>query len=83
MNADWQPQMNADDACVCATVTRYIVEESFAPTVEVLAARLDCPEEEIKAALQRLNESHGLVLHPNSDTISMAHPFRWRPRRSG
>lgn len=67
------------DARVRSTVTAFIVAKGFAPTVEVLAARLDGTEDEVKAALRRLDAHHGLVLHPNSYAIWVAHPFSLSP----
>ena len=73
------PNQAPFDARVRAAVTAYIVEEGFAPTVEALATRLDVSAETIKAALLWLNENHGLVLHPNSYDIWVAHPFSLAP----
>ncbi len=73
------PDNTTFDARVRAAVTTYIVEQGFAPDVEALAARLDCTDDDIKASLQRLDESHGLVLHPNSYDIWVAHPFSLAP----
>ena len=73
------PDQAAFDTRVRVAVMAYIVEAGFAPTVEALAARLDRPEEDVRAAFHRLHESHGLVLHPNSDAIWVAHPFSLAP----
>lgn len=69
----------AFDARVRAAITRYIVDEGFAPNVAALAVQLDAPEDTVRAALHRLHASHGLVLHPDSDTIWVAHPFSLAP----
>ncbi|MFQ5570267.1 MAG: alkylmercury lyase family protein [Rhodothermales bacterium] len=67
------------DSTVRYAVTRYIVDHGFAPTVEVLAQQLDTSGDTVTASFQRLSESHGLVLHPNSNDIWVAHSFSLAP----
>ncbi len=67
------------DSTVRYAITAYIAEHGMAPTVADLARQRGCPEANVQAAYQRLADSHGLVLHPNSDRIWVAHPFSLAP----
>ena len=67
----------ASDGRVHAEVLRRIVESGRAPTLVELAAAL--PGDDVAAALRRLHVGHGLVLHPKSTEVWIAHPFSLSP----
>ncbi|KAJ5366653.1 transmembrane protein [Penicillium brevicompactum] len=49
------------------------------PTVSEVATRFECSASEARKGLQTLTEYHGVVLHPNSDEVWVAHPFSAAP----
>ena len=60
-------------------ILRHVVDFGFAPRVPTLAALLERPASEIEAGLERLHREHGVVLHPGSTKIWVAHPFSLTP----
>ena len=58
---------------------RSIVARGYAPTVHELAQSIGAAEPTIEDALQRLEAGHGLVLHPGTLRIWIAHPFSLSP----
>ncbi|KAL7758331.1 hypothetical protein ACKLNR_012858 [Fusarium oxysporum f. sp. zingiberi] len=50
-----------------------------APTVSEIATRFQCNEATARQGLQSLADYHGVVLHPNSDEVWVAHPFSAAP----
>jgi hypothetical protein len=67
------------DSRVHHHVVRSIVDRGFAPTVDELAAALACAADDAAGSLRRLHDNHGLVLHPGSTEIWIAHPFSLSP----
>ncbi len=67
------------DSLVHHTVLDHIVRVGHAPTVDELAAALSASRSEIENALRRLAEGHGLVVHPTTSEVIIAHPFAVRP----
>lgn len=49
------------------------------PTVAELAKRFACSLTEAREGLRALADAHGVVLHPKSDEIWVAHPFSAAP----
>lgn len=60
-------------------ILTHIVECGFAPEPDELAREFDVSLAEMEAALQRLQREHGVVLHPSSARIWVAHPFATAP----
>jgi hypothetical protein len=60
-------------------VLRDIAADGHAPDVAALAAELDVRVDEVSASLRRLDDNHGLVLHPGRDQVWLAHPFSLSP----
>jgi hypothetical protein len=56
-----------------------IVRRGFPPTLEELARALAVSRDEAAAALRGLHDGHGLVLHPGSTEVWIAHPFSASP----
>src|SRR5262245_41818880 len=55
------------------------VRAGYPPTADELAASLGVPRAAVFAALQTLHEIHGLVLHPGTTEVWLAHPFSATP----
>ncbi len=68
-----------DNASLHHAIIKSIVDHGYAPTVDELARRFDCASGDAAGALQRLADDHGVVLHPNSARIWVAHPFSLAP----
>lgn len=49
------------------------------PTVSEIATHFQCGETTARQALKALADYHGVVLHPHSDEIWIAHPFSAAP----
>ena len=49
------------------------------PSLDELSRALAIPPEAAAAALRRLHDGHGLVLHPDSTDVWIAHPFSASP----
>ena len=60
-------------------INKHAVETGRAPTLRSLSAMLKCPADEVERGLLGLAKSHGVVLHPNSTRIWLAHPFSFSP----
>jgi ribosomal protein S18 acetylase RimI-like enzyme len=60
-------------------VMRSFAVRGRAPTVAELAAELTLEADRVEAGLRRLHVEHGLVLHPDSTDIWVAHPFSASP----
>lgn len=67
------------DRTLRIAIVRHIVERGHAPDARTLAAQYDCTAEQVEASLVRLHEHHGLVLHPHSHRVWLAHPFSTAP----
>jgi hypothetical protein len=61
------------------TIIKHVVEHGYAPEPSELAQMLSLSEPDVCAALEQLQEYHGVVLHPNSHRIWVAHPFSMAP----
>jgi hypothetical protein len=55
------------------------LERQHPPTIPEIASHLRCDEADARRALRALAEDHGVVLHPASDEIWVAHPFSATP----
>jgi hypothetical protein len=61
------------------TIIRFIIDRGYSPDVDMLAQLLEASNESISAALSRLQDDHGVVLHPNSNKVWVIHPFSLAP----
>jgi len=61
------------------TIIKFIIDRGYAPEIDELAQLLRVASDEIAAGLQRLQDDHGIVLHPNSSRIWIIHPFSLAP----
>lgn len=67
------------DSRVHQGILERVIATGHAPETAELARALACSVEEIEAALRRLHENHGLVLHPGSTRVWVIHPFALWP----
>jgi hypothetical protein len=56
-----------------------IVRHGFAQSPNDLAKQFDISKTKVSSALHALADDHGIVLHPKSDEIWVAHPFSLAP----
>lgn len=61
------------------TIIKFIIDNGYAPETTELARLLEASETAVSSALFRLQEDHGVVLHPNSEKIWVIHPFSLAP----
>lgn len=55
------------------------LQQERPPTVRELSSHFSCAETQIRDGLKALAEYHGVVLHPHSDEVWIAHPFSAAP----
>ncbi|MBK8020709.1 MAG: alkylmercury lyase family protein [Chloroflexi bacterium] len=61
------------------TILRFIIDHGYGPQPGELATQLTMSETEIAAALNALQDYHGVVLHPGTSRIWVIHPFSLAP----
>ncbi len=61
------------------TLIKEIIDHGFAPDHAALAKHFDATEKEVIDALYRLQEYHGVVLHPHEPKVWVIHPFSLAP----
>lgn len=62
-----------------SVILKQVVKLGHAPTLAVMAKKMDCGLEEVKVLLSELCSQHGLVLKPDSHDIWAVHPFSLMP----
>ncbi len=67
------------DGALHAEVIASFIDRGHAPSRSELAAALAADPSEVGLVLQRLAAGHGLVLHPGTQAIWIAHPFSTSP----
>src|SRR5688572_14044455 len=67
------------DSRVHHALLQHILARGHAPAAGALAAAVGAPEADVAVSLARLAENHGLVLHPGSHDVWVAHPFSLSP----
>lgn len=60
-------------------IIRHFVDRGHAPSHAALCDMFHVDPSAMSAALERLQENHGVVLHPHSPEIWVAHPFAAAP----
>lgn len=58
---------------------RSLVDNGYAPTSDELAGHFGVGKRDIAAALSKLQEYHGVVLHPHCPEVWVSHPFSTAP----
>jgi hypothetical protein len=67
------------DSLVHAQILRTIIDRGFAPSAGELSSALHSSHTNVEASLRRLDANHGIVLHPSSSEVWIAHPFSTTP----
>ena len=67
--------MDGGDLALRNTTYALFVREGRAPTAEDVARETRRPEEEVRAAWERLHHEHAIVLDAETRSIRMANPF--------
>ena len=67
--------MDGGDLALRNTTYALFVREGRAPTAEDVARETRRPEEEVRAAWERLHDEHAIVLDAETRSIRMANPF--------
>jgi DNA-binding GntR family transcriptional regulator len=67
------------DGLVHQRIIASFVERGRPPSLEELANELGTPAGVVGDALRRLETEHGVVLHPGSTEVWIAHPFSASP----
>jgi len=60
-------------------IISFFLDHQRPPTTLEIASRFQYDEAEARQALRALAEYHGVVLHPNTDEVWVAHPFSAAP----
>lgn len=60
-------------------IMRHLMDYGFAPTIEALSGKFGVEPEEVARTLSRLQEDHGVVLHPHRPEVWVIHPFSTAP----
>ncbi len=68
-----------NDSILHEAVISFFIDHQRPPTVRDIASRCRCSEASARHGLHELADNHGVVLHPNSDAIWVAHPFSAAP----
>lgn len=71
--------MDLTNATLHHRILSTIVARGHAPTIAELVGWSGCDRNEVVNALQALANYHGVVLHPQSNEIWIAHPFSLAP----
>ena len=61
------------------SIISHVVDKGVAPSNQFLSDSLGCSIDEIEDKLLKLQEYHGVVLHPNSTKVWVIHPFSLAP----
>lgn len=61
------------------TILKYIIDNGYAPSPDVLARLLNATQDEVVQGLYALQEYHGVVLHPHQPEVWVIHPFSLAP----
>ncbi|MGN6185995.1 MAG: alkylmercury lyase family protein [Thermoanaerobaculia bacterium] len=68
-----------DDSSLHHAIISHFLIHLRPPTIRELASHFHCDEAAVRNALRVLAEHHGVVLHPMSDEVWIAHPFSAAP----
>lgn len=68
-----------NDSILHKVIISFFLDHQRPPTVHDIASRFHCDEIDARHGLRALADNHGVVLHPNSDDIWVAHPFSAAP----
>jgi len=61
------------------TILKEVIERGYAPDLNSLSKILEAAEQDVEEALYKLQDYHGVLLHPNEPKIWLIHPFSLAP----
>jgi hypothetical protein len=67
------------DSRAHAAILQGIIERGYAPDVDSLVQTLAAARQDVQSSLERLAADHGVVLHPGTHDVRIAHPFSLSP----
>ena len=68
-----------NDAILHEAIISHFLKHQRPPLIREIAKQFNCEETKARAALKLLAQNHGVVLHPQSDEVWIAHPFSASP----
>jgi hypothetical protein len=68
-----------NDSTLHELIIRFFLDHQRPPSIGEIASRFGCDEVDARRGLRALADNHGVVLHPTSDEIWVAHPFSAAP----
>ena len=68
-----------NDSTLHEMIMAFFLDHQRPPTIREIAGRFGCDEGDARRALRTLADNHGVVLHPKSDEVWVAHPFSAAP----
>lgn len=68
-----------NESSLHATIISFFLDRQRPPTIREIASLFGCDEAAARRALRGLAKNHGVVLHPNTDEVWVAHPFSAAP----
>lgn len=68
-----------NDSSLHQLIISFFLDRQRPPTIGEIASHFRCGEVEARRHLRALADNHGVVLHPQSDDIWVAHPFSAAP----
>lgn len=71
--------MTMNNSSLHEMIISFFLDYQRPPTTLEIASRFQCKAAEVRHALRALAEYHGVVLHPNTDEVWVAHPFSAAP----
>jgi len=60
-------------------IVSFFLDFQRPPKIEELSSAFSCSTDEVRKGLRALADYHGVVLHPTSDEVWIAHPFSSSP----
>ncbi|CAD5113906.1 unnamed protein product [Dimorphilus gyrociliatus] len=72
-------ETNITNSTLHYTIIKTVIDKGYAPDLSKLSEILGQSEDQIKAALYKLQNDHGVVLHPNEPKVWVIHPFSLAP----
>ena len=68
-----------NNASLHHAIIRSFLDRQRPPSHAELSERFGCSPDAVRAGLRALADDHGVVLHPHSDAVWVAHPFSAAP----
>ena len=72
-------EQHVNNSSLHHAILTFLIEHGFVPDVNELSTMLKASQADVIVGLQRLQDDHGVVLHPNSSKVWVIHPFSTAP----